>query len=171
MGVGGWGGRSRAGFGWQTKGATRRCRDGAQHSPSQEAVKGVGTGRSEGDGEPPSILQTHAHAHVHTLSRKLTWALYKSLSLNVSVAASGKPSTQLSNVARRNFSSSATATHAVSIRHFLVDTAIIYIHTPERSQMYKLRHFYRHPCLPLFHPLQPPGLLFFIKVSFKSLPL
>lgn len=39
-----------------------------QHSPRQEAMKGVGRGRSEGDGEPPSILQTHAHAHAHTLT-------------------------------------------------------------------------------------------------------
>lgn len=51
-----------------------------QHSHRREAVKGVGTGGSEGDGEPPLNLQAQAHARIQTLSGKLT-ATHKSLSL------------------------------------------------------------------------------------------
>lgn len=49
-----------------------------QHSPRQEAMKGVGTERSGGDREPLSILQTHTYAHARTHSH----TLYHQLSIN-----------------------------------------------------------------------------------------
>lgn len=73
--VGGGGGQIEGGV-WQTKGATRRCGDSASAFTQAGGHKrGIGTGRSEGDGEPPSTLQTHAHAQT------LTGAPHKSLSV------------------------------------------------------------------------------------------
>lgn len=86
-------GRRWTDWGWGLAGRQRELQGDVgmvlQHSPRQEAMKGVGTGRSEGDREPLSILQTHVHIHAHTLSCNLTWALHKSLSLKVSVAIHG----------------------------------------------------------------------------------
>lgn len=163
--IGGGGGRSRVGFGRQRE-LQGDVGIALQHSPRQEAMKRVGTGRLEGDGEPLSTLQTHAH--VQTLSHKLTGAHHKSLSLTgvwFWIAASCNPSTQLLNVACCNFSSSARATHVLS-----TDITLNYIYTPERSWIrrnerhgYKLRHFYRHPVSAPISSLTAPWvfLIFF----------
>lgn len=58
-----------------------------QHSPRQEAKKGLGTGRSGGDREPLSIPRVHTCRRVHALAHTLSPALYKSLWLNASAAA------------------------------------------------------------------------------------
>lgn len=59
------GGERRAGLGWQTKGATRRCRDGASAFTVAGGHERGGDRKVRGDGEPPSILQAHAHTHIH----------------------------------------------------------------------------------------------------------
>lgn len=60
------GGERRAGLGWQTKGATRRCRDGASAFTVAGGHERGGDRKVRGDGEPPSILQRHAGACAHT---------------------------------------------------------------------------------------------------------
>lgn len=60
------GGERRAGLGWQTKGATRRCRDGASAFTVAGGHERGGDRKVRGDGEPPSILRTPARARAHT---------------------------------------------------------------------------------------------------------
>lgn len=78
------GGERRAGLGWQTKEATRRCRDGASVFTVAGGHERGGDRKVRGDGEPPSILQTRERACTHVQTHtKLKWARHKSLSLNV----------------------------------------------------------------------------------------
>lgn len=140
-----------------------------QHSPRQEAMKGVGTGRSEGDGEPPSSLQTQAHAHAR--SRTATWAQHKSLSLTVWGDAGSGPS---AGVLKWRM------LHLFLLCHSLAgsfhQTGTIFTFTPQRGvKSTQMRSVGMDQdsltgilCLLPFHPLQPPGLLFFIKVSFRN---
>lgn len=78
--VGRGGTNGRAGLGWQTKGATRRCRDGASAFTVAEGhERWVGTER-EGSEVTESLCQspkhTRASMHVHTtltLWLKMSW--------------------------------------------------------------------------------------------------
>lgn len=160
-GLGGGGGRSRAGFGSQTKGATRRCRDGAS-AFTQAGGHERGGDRKVG-GWWRATIDPPKHTRVHTY--KLTWAPHKSLSLTavwVWVAAGGNLSTQLSEVACCNFSSSATRSFYQTL--FL---PIFYIHTLEWSQIhtnehwYKPRHFYRTPLSSCISSFTAPRVLLF----------
>lgn len=111
--------------------------------PGRRPWKGWG---QEGQRVMESLRRSskHTRMHMHTLSRKLTRALHKSLSLNVSVAASGKPSTWPLHGARCSFSFCTT--------QLLSDTSVtphLFTSTPRKgvkfAQMYNLRHFYKHP--------------------------
>lgn len=93
------------------------------HSPRQEAMEGVGTGRSGGDGEPLSIPCVHMCRHVHALSHTLSSAPHKSLRLNASAAAArffnaaGRVFIPCRRYRRRTRAHAGAPTHTHSLRH------------------------------------------------------
>lgn len=171
-GAGGGGGRSRAGFGWQTKGAMRRCKDGAS-AFTQAGGHERGGDRKVGGwwrAEVDHSKHTRMHMYTHSQLGQHEPAINHSYKL-------------LSELCQKLFECSMRTPHLTSAiftwnktlngrHHVFTSTPSMRVKFTQMSSMgLKWDTFTGILCLLLFHPLQPPGFLFFIKVSFRSHPL